>query len=304
MRITSHVRKQLTMGNSISSTIAEGVNVTNWADGSKEHTLHRQLMAVESIYDKTVINSKSKKKFRGRLFYSIIPNQRTKSVTFYFSKANAQEARGVARGLPLFIRDFFKLDPSFFCSSESLTIALEGFWDYSKRIFLTAEEKDETEKLDNLESELTAQREIFISKDQQRAMAQDGGTIMSEESRLTKGDVAPPRADLSVVSALTGETRESKAKAYAAEESKKVAAQYIGTIATLNTKFKDSDKKVENLQSQLELALKALADATAKFTLDPQVNEGSALSSDLSRSSDELKCATSDSSPSNRSDLD
>ena len=113
MRITCHVRKQLTMGNNTSSTTIDGVNVTNWADGNKEYTLHRQLMAVESIYDKTVINSKSKKKFRGRLFYAIVPNQRNKSVTFYFSKANAQEARGVARGLPLFIRDYFKLDPAF-----------------------------------------------------------------------------------------------------------------------------------------------------------------------------------------------
>lgn len=100
-----------------------------------------------------------------------------------------------------------------------------------------------------MENELTAQREFSISKDQQRAMAQDGGTIMSEESRLTKGDVALPRVDLSVVSALTDETRESKAKAYAGEESKTVAAQYIGTIEDLNSKFKDSDKKVENLQS-------------------------------------------------------
>ena len=67
------------------------------------------------------------------------------------------------------------------------------------------------------------------------AMALDGDTIASQESRLTKGDVAPPQADLSVVSALTGETRESKANAYAAEESKKVAAQYIGTIEDLNS---------------------------------------------------------------------
>ena len=130
-------------------------------------------------------------------------------------------------------------------------------------------------------------------------MAQDGGTVMSEESRLTKSDVAPPCADLSVVSALTGEIRESKAKAYAAEESKKVAAQYIGTIENLNTKFKYSDKKVENLQPQLELALKALAEATSKFNLDPQANEESALSSNLSRSSDSVKCVGSKSPTSN-----
>lgn len=60
-------------------------------------------MAVESIYDTTMVKSKSKKKLRGHLFYAIIPNQRSRSVTFYFSKANTVEARVVARGLPLFI---------------------------------------------------------------------------------------------------------------------------------------------------------------------------------------------------------
>lgn len=53
-------------------------------------------------------------------------------------------------------------------------------------------------------------------------MAQDGSTIMLEESRLTKGDIDPPHADLFVVSALLmDETRESKAKAYVTEELKK-----------------------------------------------------------------------------------
>ena len=40
-----------------------------------------------------------------------------------------------------------------------------------------------------------------------------------------------------------GETRESKAKAYAAEESKKVTAQYIGTIQDLNSKLKKAINK-------------------------------------------------------------
>ena len=173
-------------------------------------------MAVKITYDKTVVNSKKKKKFPGRLFYAIIPNQRSKSVTIWFSKANVTEVRGVAQGLPLFIRDYFKLDPSCFFSSEALTAALEGYWQYSKRIFLIAEEKEENEKLKTLENEITTTREIFIYKDQQRALAQDGDTVVSEELRLAKGDVAPRQADSSAVFALTGETRESKSKAYTA----------------------------------------------------------------------------------------
>lgn len=103
MKITRNVRKQQIMAKNVQCTTIHGVNVTNWADGNKENTLHRQLMALESIYNKTVVNSKKKKKFRGRLFYSIIPNQRSKCVTFYFSKINVEEARGVARGLPLLL---------------------------------------------------------------------------------------------------------------------------------------------------------------------------------------------------------
>ena len=55
------------------------------------------------------------------------------------------------------------------------------------------------------------------------------------ETQLTKGDKAPPPAKNAddKISVLTGETRESKAKSYAAAESKKVAAAYSDTVATL-----------------------------------------------------------------------
>ena len=55
----------------------------------------------------------------------------------------------------------------------------------------------------------------------------DGDTLGTVESRLTKGNIAPHPANSVMVSALTEETRESKAKAYTAKESKKVAAQYV-----------------------------------------------------------------------------
>lgn len=63
-------------------------------------------------------------------------------------------------------------------------------------MFLTAKEKDENENLDNLENEITAQMETFSSKDQQRALVQYSKTVASIEFRLTKGDIAPPQADL------------------------------------------------------------------------------------------------------------
>ena len=70
--------------------------------------------------------------------------------------------------------------------SEALTAALEGHWEYTNRVFLTAEEKEEGEKLDDLEMKITAQRDKHISNDQQNALTLDGDTVASEESRLTK----------------------------------------------------------------------------------------------------------------------
>lgn len=60
VNITSHVRKRLTMGHIIQSTTITGVNITNWADVIQQNTLHRQLTAIGSIYDKTVVNSKER----------------------------------------------------------------------------------------------------------------------------------------------------------------------------------------------------------------------------------------------------
>ena len=50
--------------------------------------------------------------------------QSTKTTVFSYSKANEEEARSVVRALPLFIRDYFKLDPSFFCSTDAIAEAM------------------------------------------------------------------------------------------------------------------------------------------------------------------------------------
>ena len=65
---------------------------------------------------------------------------------------------------------------------------------------------------------MNAETEIYISKEHQQAMAIDKDEI-SEETRLTKGDAAPPTTTDTTspkddLSALTGSTRESKAKPY------------------------------------------------------------------------------------------
>ena len=67
------------------------------------------------------------------------------------------EGRSVARGLPLFIWDQL-LDPAFFCSSNTLTEALNGDCDFKNREFQTVEEEMENDRLDDLENEMNAER--------------------------------------------------------------------------------------------------------------------------------------------------
>ena len=64
------------------------------------------------------------------MFYVVITNFRKKIVNFYYTKKKSKEGRGVARVLALFIRDHFKLDPIFFCSSDIVTESLQGMWDF------------------------------------------------------------------------------------------------------------------------------------------------------------------------------
>ena len=194
------------------------------------------------------------------------------------------EARGVARGLPLFMRDFYKLDPCFFCSSESVSEALEETWVGKTRTFLTKDKTDEMIKLDNLDN-LNAIKKQYVSKDHQKLMALEGDEEVSLDIRLTKGNVPPsatPSPDNIDISALTWETRESKAKDYSAEEGKKVAAQYVEIITTLNSKLASNDNKLVAMEKKLELAISALEMATKTAEIRNNEDAKSNISSLLS----------------------
>ena len=270
MRITTHAKKQLTLGTSMKSVSITGVQLLNWAIKSTESTLHRELMLVESVYNKKVIKASGNTSFKGRLFYAIIPNQKTKTTTFYYSSANADEARSVARGLPLFIRDYFKLDPKFYCSSDTMVEALAGEWDFEKRIYLTQEEKEEKEKFAHLVDTMTATKEAFISESHQKAFAAEGDDVSTVVTQLTKDDDAPPPASSDDMSILTGNTTESKAVAYAAKETKKVASQYINTINDINGKH---EEQVGDLQAKLDAALLQL-NLSKNTDSKTMINEG------------------------------
>ena len=248
--LVNHARKQFSLGKSLQNTTIYGAQLNNWASSSKTETLLEVLMKVESITSKKVIKGKSTKTFRGRLFYAIIPDKSSRSITFYYTKANSSEGRSVARALPLFIRDFFKLPPDFFCDGDFIQSSTDGEWDATKRTFLSSDEKEEIDRLDDMENMAIAEVEVFVSKDQQKAMAMDDDDI-SEETRLTKGDRAPPPLPDEEMSEMTGCTRESKAKRYANEAVKEVASQYTNTIANMNSNISEKDDKIAELQRLL-----------------------------------------------------
>ena len=169
-------------------------------------------MAAESIFDKKISKGKNPQPSEAAFFYAIVPDKMTKSVTFYFTRANTVEGRGLARGLSLFIWDYFKLDPSFFCDSCAITVALDSKWNYTERKFLSVEEKMEMYRLDQMEDEVNADPEIYISKDQQRVLRLDNYDEVLAKTRLTKGDVVPPPATTDDVSEMIDSMRESKLK--------------------------------------------------------------------------------------------
>ena len=86
-------------------------------------------------------------------------------------------------------------------------------------------------------------------------MTAEGDDDITVESRLTKLEQIPAVARDAVdsdISALTGETRESKAKTYAAEETKAVAAHHIRTIEKMKTNPKSADDKFAAMGKNLE----------------------------------------------------
>ena len=116
----------------------------------------------------------------------------------------------------------------------------------------------EIDRLDEMEMEANAEPQAYISKDHQRAMALDNDEV-SVETRLTKGDAAPPPAvdgeNNEELSEMTGSTRESKAKQYAETAVKEVVAEYSGTIVNMTNDLEAKDDEITKLRMML-LSLK------------------------------------------------
>ena len=81
--------------------------------------------------------------------------------------------------------------------------------------------KDKKEKFVHLFDTVTAVKDVYIFEGHKLDMATEGDDVDSVDTRLTKGNIVPPKAMRDDLSRMTGNTRGSKAKYYAAEESKK-----------------------------------------------------------------------------------
>ena len=252
------------LGMNLRSCSVRGVNLYNMLKvGDSKKTLHQQLMELESVHDKYVeihtdqngqlLETPNKKAFKGRLFYAIIPQSDAKTATFYYSQANAEEARSVARALPRFISTNLEVNAKHFCTAEFIAESKNGQWFKDTRIYRSEDDIIEKEKLDQIDQSMSAVKEIFIDPSQQRAFAADGDSIdLTINTQLTQGDVtATPAYQPSDASTLTGNTRESKVKRAVIEVTKQ---------------FQEREKANQGkMKSEITLLREALAKAGIQF---------------------------------------
>ena len=118
-------------------------------------------------------------------------------------------------------------------------------------------------------------------------MAMEGDDINSVDTRLTKNQAPGKLTENEEMSEITGETRESKAKAYAAQETKKVSLQYIDTIAQLNgnhqNEMGDMQEKLAVIMRELEMAKEGIEKEKVQENKDKEEN-AMEVESDLSES--------------------
>ena len=70
-----HSKKQANLGKSIRSVTISGIEIRNWADKKEKFNFIWELMAVESIHEKTNCERKKYLKIQGMTFYAVIPDE-------------------------------------------------------------------------------------------------------------------------------------------------------------------------------------------------------------------------------------
>ena len=239
-RIDRNKETQYKLGMSLKSCTVQGVHLYNFVEAEK--TLHRRLMELESIHEKTINERSSnldapmtKRSFKDRLFYAIIPDGQNHAATFFYTSANAKEARSVAQALPRFLKTNLKINPNAFCTRSFIADTKEGHWEPNLRIYLSEDAMLEQKKLDLIDDAMIAQREVYIDPAHERALAADGESVADTvNTQLTLGDKVPAPVDsASQVSSMTGSTRQSKVATAVAAVSQQYSSQIQSLEATV-----------------------------------------------------------------------
>ena len=299
-RIVKHCNIQGDLGKGLESTVQHGFAVNNWYDKEKEITLHQKLMSMKSITEKVVGHGKNQRKFYGRLFYAIIYSKTTRKTTFYYLPSNRKEARSVALGLALVIKDEFGVDPRFYCSGDKVQEAEEGHWDKATRTFLTKFEKEDEDRLAIMKESLEAKpaAKEYISKAHARAVATEKEDDIDEDTVLTKGSANPQRVEKTQevvqiespdgsLSSLSNSTRESKAKRYATEQVKEARKEFVKCQALMQSQLLEKDTAVMEKDTQIADLMAKLAKFQSQQPETVQVLPNSEVASDLSQKTPE-----------------
>ena len=267
--INRHCHLQADFGNNLEMEEVSGFALNNWFESKDQITLHQKLMSLNSITKKTIGSGTKQRTFFGRLFYAIIYNRDTRRASFYFLPANRREARSVALGLPLFIRDEFGIDPTFYCSYDKYMEAKEGLWNALDRSFLTKFEKDDEDRINLMKESLTARPvEEHISKDHARALQTDNEEVNDDDTALTKGSKNPlklpskKRPDVSTevvdaeaasgsVSTMTGSTRTSKVVRATSKAVQIATQEFLKGQAVMQAHLKNKDITIMELMDKL-----------------------------------------------------
>ena len=294
-RVNEHAKLQRDYGKNLERVDVSGYGLHNWFDSKKEITLLQKLMSLDSITEKVIGMGKDQRKFYGRLFYAIVYSKDTRSASFYFLPSNRDEARSVAIGLALFIRDEFGLDPCFYCKSDTYYEATRGHWEHKKRRFLTKFEKEDADRMEQMRETLAARpvEAEFISMDHARALATENDSIKDDQTAVMKGSKEPRKLspqqqpgidtiDLtskdgceSSVTGGTGSTNSSKAQRYASEAVLKAQREFLKGQLAMQETLTEKNTQLMEQQAAIKHLTELVQSMTGKTVAIPTENSDS-----------------------------
>ena len=169
-----------------SSTIT-GFKLNNWTTGAKTETLLHKIMSVEIIVNKKIV--KGKKSPSADNYSMLLFLIKHQSQSRFTTLVQVHKKEGVWLAACHYSYKTILNWARYFFNSKSLTMALEGNWEFKARN-VCCQKIIECDRLDVMEDDANAYVNIFISKDQQQVLALDDTTV-SEETWLKQGLPTP-----------------------------------------------------------------------------------------------------------------